>query len=225
MGILLQEHFQPYRSKNFNIRLKCLILLLVMNIESSFDIDTLRAWDESSVSMLYAHFFRSLVVYAAQIIGDDEAEDIVQEVFSILWERRPEFSSENQLSTYLYRSVRNAAISWQRHETVRERFRNAAVGQANSNVSETDDREEKLRKEEVYRQLMLCIDELPPRQREIFLKCMEGKKNSEIAEQLHISAETVKVQKRRAVRSLRGKLSPAAMSLLLNVAGLYVSEL
>lgn len=188
-----------------------------MNIERGFDIDVLRAWDESSVSMLYAHFYRSLVVYASEIVGDEEAEDIVQEVFSILWERRLDFDSESQLSTYLYRSVRNAAISWQRHENVKERYRDAASKSPDENIPEVDVREEKLRKEEVYRQLMLCIDELPPRQREIFLKCMEGKKNSEIAEQLNISAETVKVQKRRAMQTLRGKLSPAAMSLLLSL--------
>ena len=35
-------------------------------------------------------------------------------------------------------------------------------------------------------------DELPPRQKEVFLLCMEGKKNREIAEQLDISAETVR---------------------------------
>ena len=69
-------------------------------------------------------------------------------------------------------------------------------------------------KEEIYRQLFLAIDKLPPRQREVFLLCMEGKKNKEIAELLQISAETVKMQKRRAISRLREQLAPMALALL-----------
>jgi DNA-binding CsgD family transcriptional regulator len=44
---------------------------------------------------------------------------------------------------------------------------------------------------------------------------MEGKKKREIAEQLDISAETVKVQKRRAIARLRDKLSPMLIEIIL----------
>lgn len=44
---------------------------------------------------------------------------------------------------------------------------------------------------------------------------MEGKKNREIAEQLDISAETVKVQKRRAIARLRDKFSPMLIEIIL----------
>ena len=77
-----------------------------------------------------------------------------------------------------------------------------------------DDMSDVFNKEEIYRQLFLAIDKLPPRQREVFLLCMEGKKNKEIAEQLQISAETVKMQKRRAIGRLREQLAPMALALL-----------
>ncbi len=78
-----------------------------------------------------------------------------------------------------------------------------------------DDTLDIFNKEEIYRQLFAAIDELPPRQKEVFLLCMEGKKNREIAEQLDISAETVKVQKRRAIARLRDKLSPMFIEIIL----------
>jgi len=54
-------------------------------------------------------------------------------------------------------------------------------------------------KEEVYRRLYLVLDELPRRCQEVFRYYLDGKKNSEIAEILHISELTVKAQKRDAI--------------------------
>ena len=61
-------------------------------------------------------------------------------------------------------------------------------------------------REEVYRQLFETIDALPERCREVFLMYMEGKKNEEVATALHVSIETVKTQKKRAMSILRKKL-------------------
>jgi len=66
----------------------------------------------------------------------------------------------------------------------------------------------KLHKEEVYSMLFEAIDSLPEKQREIFLLAMKGKKNSEIAEAMRISVNTVKSQKRSGLEKLRNRLSP-----------------
>lgn len=68
--------------------------------------------------------------------------------------------------------------------------------------------------EEVWRQLIEEINRLPDRQRKIFTLAMNGKKNSEIAEALSISADTVKTQKRRAIARLQRKFGPAILLLL-----------
>ncbi len=172
-------------------------------------------WDEKAIKMLYDRFYRALVAYGCQFVEKEIAEDIVQETFSVLWERQPQFASTSQLSTYLYTTVHNMAFNHLRHQTVRNNYRQDIVG----NLQEfmlVDDTTESFSKEEIYRQLFLAVDQLPPRQREVFLLCMEGKKNKDIAEQLQISAETVKVQKRRAINHLREELSaPALLCLLL----------
>ncbi len=172
-------------------------------------------WDEKAIKMLYDRFYRALVAYGCQFVEKEIAEDIVQETFSVLWERQPQFASTFQLSTYLYTTVHNMAFNHLRHQTVHNNYRQDIVG----NLQEfmlVDDTTESFSKEEIYRQLFLAVDQLPPRQREVFLLCMEGKKNKDIAEQLQISAETVKVQKRRAINHLREELSaPALLCLLL----------
>lgn len=164
--------------------------------------------------MLYDRYYRALVSYGCQFVENEVAEDIVQELFSVLWERRPLFSSISQFSTYLYNTVHNSALNHLRHQTVHNNYRQSIIEHLQEFML-VDDISDIFNKEEIYRQLFAAIDELPPRQKEVFLLCMEGKKNKEIAEQLDISAETVKVQKRRAIAQLRGKLSPMLIGIVL----------
>ena len=58
------------------------------------------------------------------------------------------------------------------------------------------------------------IDQMPPRQREVFLMAMEGKKNKEISEALGIAIETVRTNKKRAMAFLKKNLDKEALGLL-----------
>lgn len=169
------------------------------------DIVEICEWNSKSIELLYDKYYRALVGYGCQFVEKEIAEDIVQELFSVLWEHQPQFKSLAQLSTYFYTTVHNMAVNHLRHQTVHNNYRQGIIEHLQEFML-VDDTSEMFNKEEIYRQLFLAIDRLPPRQREIFLLCMEGKKNKEIAEQLQISAETVKVQKRRAIRHLREEL-------------------
>lgn len=73
--------------------------------------------------------------------------------------------------------------------------------------------------EEVYRQLYKAIDRLAPKCREIFLMAMDGKRNEEIAETLHIAIETVKTQKKRAIKQLREQTALSVWMLLFLLKG------
>lgn len=181
--------------------------------ETGISIIQICEWNDKSMGILYDNYYRALVSYGCQFVERELAEDIVQELFSVLWEQRPLFKSIPQLTSYLYRTVHNAAFNHLRHQTVHNNYRQAILDHLQEFML-VDDVSEKFNKEEIYRQLFAAIDDLPPRQREVFLLCMEGKKNRDIAEQLQISAETVKVQKKRAINSLREKLAPMALALL-----------
>ena len=189
-------------------------IFALMRGKSDAEIAMICQWDNQAIELLYDRYYRALVSYGCQFVENEVAEDIVQELFSVLWERRPLFNSVSQFSTYLYNTVHNSSLNHLRHQTVRNNYRQSII----DNLQEfmlVDDTSDIFNKEEIYRQLFAAIDELPPRQREVFLLCMEGKKNKEIAEQLDISAETVKVQKRRAIAQLRGKFSPMLFGIVL----------
>lgn len=172
-------------------------------------------WSNKSVALLYDNFYRALVNYAMQYVKQHLAEDIVQEVFAGIWQRKPSFDHDAQLVSYLYNSTHNTALNHLRHENVENAYCQEQLSLSKEIPSNVES--DTLNEEEIYRQLFLAIDQLPARQREVFLLAMDGKKNREIAEQLQISAETVKVQKRRAVSALRKKLTPAAFLLIVNI--------
>lgn len=172
-------------------------------------------WDKGFAEWVYDQFYRALVVFSMQMTNSLEtAEDLVQEVFIKLLERKPPFESAAALRGYLYGSVRNASINHLRHRNMRN------CHEINIDESPTrvdignigDDRA--FDKEEIYRQLYLCIDQLPERQRDVFLLAMQGKRNAEIARQLRISINTVKTLKQRGKQTLSAWLSPEAFVLL-----------
>ena len=189
-------------------------IFALMSEKSDIEIAIICQWDNQAIELLYDKYYRALVSYGCQFVEMTIAVDIVQDLFSVLWERRPFFNSISKFSAYLYNTVHNSALNYLRHQTVHNNYRQSIV----DNLQEfmlVDDTLDIFNKEEIYRQLFAAIDELPPRQKEVFLLCMEGKKNREIAEQLDISAETVKVQKRRAIARLRDKLSPMLIEIIL----------
>lgn len=61
--------------------------------ETNADIMQICRWDDKSMELLYDNFYRALVSYGCQFVEREIAEDVVQELFSVLWEQRPQFSS------------------------------------------------------------------------------------------------------------------------------------
>lgn len=177
-------------------------------------LEQINKMDAPAFRILYKEYYRALVVYAIHILGEPQvAEDIVQDVFSIIWERRQPFKSLSSLNIYLYNSVRNASLDYLRHKNVENMYLQKIENDYQEFRFSGED-EEDFFGEEIYRQLFNTIDALPDRCREVFLMYLDGKKNEEIAEILHISLETVKTQKKRAMIFLRKRLGMQAILLL-----------
>ncbi|MBR5351188.1 MAG: RNA polymerase sigma-70 factor [Prevotella sp.] len=179
------------------------------------DLSVVKRWDNQSVAMLYKAYYKALYSYARQMTGDEEpAKDIVQEVFFNTWKRQGIFESETALRTYLYNATRNESINYIKCLRL-ENDRKKLFGKRLKEMQMDENGDLTLHKEEVYRLMFEAIDALPPKQREIFLLLMKGKKNSEIAEAMNISINTVKTQRQSGMDKLRNRLSPDAFLLLL----------
>ena len=149
----------------------------------------------------FSDYYGILVCYAQKYTKrEDIAEDIVQDVFASLWEENRIFPSQANFRSFLYISIRNAAFDYLRHQNVESRYIEEALT-ANRFLSD-----DSFQKEEVFRLLFKQIDLLPERCREIFLLHLEGYDNDAIAKKLSLSIETVKTQKKRAMKTLRNNL-------------------
>ena len=71
--------------------------------------------------------------------------------------------------------------------------------------------------EETFNQLVAEIKQLPEAAREIMILALNGLKNQEIADELNISINSVKTQKKIAYSKLKQKLEPSLTPLLLSL--------
>lgn len=161
-------------------------------------------WDEAAFHVLYKEYYKALTGYAMHLTDSPEtAEDIVQDIFSRLYERKDQFDSMRSLRTFLYNSTRNASLDYIRHRSAEQKYYHHQQKDENEAISDYD-----FENEERYRQLFKLIDDLPQRQREILLECLRGRRIKEIAVLLQVSTETVKTQKQRGIKKIKEKLSP-----------------
>ena len=183
-------------------------------MQEKLTIDILRQWNEKTADTLYNAYYRALVVFSKQIVKDvNTAEDIVQDVFSALWEKKIAFENLSQFRVYLYNAVRNGSL---KHVTKNKHLQ-VSIDNPYASFREfhlLPTGEEDFYSEEIYRRMILAIESLPDRQRSVFLLAIEGKKNSEIAETLHISEDTVKTHRKRGMATLREKMSDDMLLLL-----------
>lgn len=111
---------------------------------------------EEAYHELFKEFYRSLVLFAMRYIEEqEEAEDIIQELFVAVWEKKEKFLSYNSFCVFLYRSVRNTCLNRIRHRKIEERYRDYTI----CHKEDTEDDFEMI-EEELYRRLFKVIDEL-----------------------------------------------------------------
>ena len=169
------------------------------------------AWKE-----LYRYFYGTLCNYTTKIVVDETvAEDIVQECFISIWNSSLHFQEMKALSVYLYRSVHNNALKYLRDKNV-DNQRLQRWSKEQDDVEDVDFYQAV--EEELIRKLHVVIDQLPEQRKNILLLSIDGLTVQEIADQLNISINTVKTQKKSAYVFLKEILK---QSLLL----LYILEI
>ena len=187
----------------------------LQKFELQLDLKIIHRYDDEALRMLYRHFYKALVAFACQMVDDvPVAEEIVQDAFCKLWQLRNTFKNENTLKAYLYNTVRNASISHLRHMQVENR-RIAEFEREYRLMNPKDESEMEMHREELMRQLLLAIENLPPKQRQLFLMAVKGMTGEEIAREMNITIDGVKKQRQRGIAKLRMILRPDAFLLLL----------
>lgn len=161
--------------------------------------------DKEAFRYLYEQYFSKMVLFAESYLYDEEeARDLVQDLFFKLWDNAPHLEVLNSLKAYLFTSLRNRCLNVLRDRKIRDSH-NDKLFEAQL-FSGTDDLDID---ENIQERLQAALNSLPDKCREIFLlKIVQGKKNKEIADQLGLADSTVKTQIQRAYKNIREKLVP-----------------
>lgn len=161
---------------------------------------------------IYHRNSKGLYTHALAMLDDeDEAKDILQELFTSFWVKGKELELKTSLKTYLHSALKNRILNRIEHDRVRANYLNSlSLFLADSTI------EDKLQEEERMQQIEREIQSLPEKMKEIFeLRRSKELSYKEIGEHLGISDKTVKKQISNAIKILKVRLACVNMPLAL----------
>jgi RNA polymerase sigma-70 factor (ECF subfamily) len=157
---------------------------------------------------VYERYWESMYIYTIKVVKNrEQTEDILQEVFISLWNRRKEMVRIECLSAYLFVSLRFQSLSY---------FKKIAKQGKLMEILAQGLIENHYQSEDIYfaKELSVIlnqeIENLPSKMKEVFiLSRNENLSYKEISDILKISDKTVKKQVSNALKVIKGKLSKA----------------
>jgi RNA polymerase sigma-70 factor (family 1) len=164
----------------------------------------LKASDQTALALLYQKYWQPLYLSSFNILRDHQiCEDIIQELFITVWNKREDIQVKTSLKAYLHASVRYEVFRQIRHGAGREDIF--------ENIHErlqTPEEYGSIEHKELAGQIKAAVDVLPDKCRQVFkLSREEQLSHKEIAHQLHISTKTVENHLNKALRQLRNALT------------------
>ena len=169
-------------------------------------IGAIREGNERIFEEIFRKYYQSLCNYANSILKEmDEAEEVVQNLFLSIWEKRSDLEISISLKSYLYRAVHNHCLNRIKHLKVREEYQQYAVNFYDASYESVG---QTVIKNELETKIEEAIKKLPEQCRLIFrMSRFEELKYHEIAEQLELSPKTVENQIGKALKILRVELA------------------
>ena len=173
---------------------------------------------ETEFQELYATFQPKIFRYMIRMVGENEAEDLTQEVFIKIGPALERFRGEASLSTWIYRIATNTALDKLRSPSFQRTILNSPDQQSPTCEPVIDDKnvwtgektppvEHQIFRKEMNYCVRGFIENLPEDYRTVLiLNEFEGLRNKEIAEILEISLATVKIRLHRARERLKNEL-------------------
>ena len=162
---------------------------------------------------IYKNYYPRLTAYASLFLKNDDAHDMVQEVFLDLLEKNDKKLDESTINAYLYKAVKNKCVDAIRHKTVADQYasdigRKLSEWEAEYFYAVRNEIEDALLSQELQEQIDAAVETLPPKGKEIFKLYYEHQKTAkEIAAILEISRSTVENHIYTCIKALRQKLA------------------
>ena len=145
------------------------------------------------------------------VANKEQAEDIIQESFITLWEKRNTIDPLKSVENFIFIIVRNRCLNYLRQKKMED----VKINIDNIHVVELqylynldfNRKEEKSLEELLIQSFQQTVDKLPDKMKKVFIKCkIEGKKQQEVADELSISLKMVEKHITKAKQHIREKL-------------------
>ncbi len=162
--------------------------------------------DQGAYEILFRKYFRELYRFAYNYLRDQvPSEEMAQEVFLYIWEKREQIEIKTTLKTYLYSAIKNKCLNYIKYEIPR----NQELEETHVALMITSQPEREEDSDKLKRHISAAIDQLPTKCKQIFvLSRNAGLTYDEIAEEMEISVKTVENQMSIALKKLRESLKP-----------------
>lgn len=159
--------------------------------------------DLPAFDRLYWHYHRAVYQNIFQLVRDTAtAEDILQEVFLSLWEKRDTIRLDISLGGWLFVSSYNRAVN-----VLKKRLREQSAADLIRDAFGGNDSDELMIREMRLQELEEAIERLPGQKRKVFYLCkLKGYTYEETARALNISRHTVKEYLSDAVHQIRAQM-------------------
>ena len=166
----------------------------------------MKADEGDAFKEIYERYFDSLFLHAYRKLNSkEEARDVVQETFAVLWDKRDRIYLTGSLSGYLFAAVRNRILNIIAHRQVESLYVSSLQKFLEEGTCQTD---YLVRSNQLNSLIEKEMAELPAKMKEIFaLSRHDHLSHSEIAGHLNLSEQTVKKQVTNALKILKTKLS------------------
>lgn len=174
----------------------------------------LRDGSRRAFSQLFSQCNQKLYFFALGYLKSDrEAEEIVQETFIKLWERRIDLNPELSVHAYLFRIAFNFIRKRMIRNMKEDELRHDLAGE----LADFDDHTANtLNYHFLLEHINQLISQLPPRQKQVLeLRKLEGYSLKEIAEMLGLSLKTVEAHLTASLKFLKEKLQSENLDELL----------
>lgn len=168
--------------------------------------------DKVAFDELYKLHYPALRTYAGMLLRDDEAEDVVQDVFLNVWLRKEGLDDSLSFKSYLFRSVYNTALNIIKHRRYTDNYRSVCekeIEEMGYDYYDPDscDVIRRLYLQDIQADISAAIESLPPKCRKVFtLSYLHDMPSKEISEKLGVSLRTVDNHIYAALKLLREKL-------------------
>jgi RNA polymerase sigma-70 factor, ECF subfamily len=189
------------------------------DIKSNTDlVKLLKNGDMKAFDIIYKKYSRRLYGFVFRYIKQDaDTEEVVQEVFIKIWQSRENINIYSSFESFLFTIAHNATVNLLKKRATEQKY--VEHVKSLQRIEETYELTDEIQYKELNQKFQGLLNELTPRQKEIFqLSREEGLSNEEISKKLGISVQTVKNHLVTTLSFFKTKLDNDLL-----ISGLFVS--